>query len=109
MQTIPTMLTQKQYSQAKIAYVRKGEKKGDMWLLSEALPSSCLWLGNDLRGLADTKDQHRQNTNGVEKTDIYVFDENGCEVCLPMLTFPAGNGLYDLDLEALAQGQIDWN
>lgn len=106
--TIPTTLTREQYSAARFAYVRKGGNKGDHWLLSPELPNGCLWLSNDLNGLSHTKDMFDEGKPQIKKENAYVQDEVGCEVLLPMFTFPTGNSLNDLDLEALAQGVIDW-
>ena len=103
--TIPTKISKTQYSHAMMVVDRN---TGDHFIFwgEEKTPSiltNHLWVGRDELSLRENFEE----LDGAEVQCIDVTDENGNEVEIEAWTYKASQiGVNDLDLDALADGDI---
>ena len=106
MSTIPTKITQKQYENATLAVDRSN---GDHWLFwasdGSTVYDKMLWLCRNQSALSENyADLDRAEVQGID-----VTDENGNLIEIEAWTFRAKQlHVNELDLEALADGEVKW-
>jgi len=106
--TIPTKISEAQFAHAMMAVDRSN---GDHWLFwgEESAPTIFnrhLWVGRYESAL----NENYHDLDGAEVQGLDVTDENGNQVEIEAWTFKAKQiGVNEIDLNALALGEIKWN
>lgn len=98
--TKPTKISKKQY---KKAFFADNPETYDSFLVME--DGTSLWVGRD-------KDS-TENSNPASNPDCYekevcVTDENGMDQWINAWCCPTSEAWNDLDLDALAEGRVEW-
>lgn len=93
--TIPTKVTESEYKAAKIAI---NKKNADHWLI--LADGRHIWVGRDESSMKES------TQFPVEK--VWVTDEHGQDEQIKAYVFPTSECFNDLDLDALAEGEISW-
>jgi len=101
--TVKTTITEEQYEKAHFAI---DKKNANHWLI--LADGTCFFLGRDYDSLKNTE---RAVGFGDETWDVQaviVSDENGNEEEVEAWIVPTDEAWNDLDLEAFADGRIEW-
>jgi len=95
--TTATKITKSEYRACEIAI----DENNNIWLLFQN--GKHLWVGQE-------HGQYAQAQNDkVEEREIAVTDENGCRKYVTARVYKTTDKrMNDLDLEALANGKIEW-
>jgi len=103
--TVPTKITEKQYEDA-FFFINKDT--ADHYLLYQDAygVDRDLWVCRDENSLKNTNSENIQNLQKVKGQ--YFTDENGELAAADGYIFPTSESLNDLDINALAEGRIEW-
>jgi len=106
--TKPTMITEAQYTNA---FFLIDENSADHYLLwtDDTGVDHSLYLIDDNDSLKNTIQEYKEKTTGFQKVEGHlVGDETGILNAVDGYIFATEFSYNDLDLEALAEGKIEW-
>jgi len=110
--TKPIKISESEYRSCKIAV----DENGDHWILKPN--GEHIWVGKDESGVYEhgrykcsAYEQGKEDAekHGIEHREICVTDEVGCPAWVMAYIYKTGSiHCNDLDLDALAEGRIEW-
>ena len=98
--TAPTVITPAEYANATYAI----DRENNIWILWGE--GKHLWLGYDKNEWKNT--QEVAGHDNCEVVEITVTNDSGWPIDVEALTCPISMCASRLDLDALAQGNIEW-
>lgn len=101
--TSPKTVTAKQYEKGFFAI---DKDTADHWLILS--DGRRIFLGRDFDSLKNTEKAARSGSETWEVNGVDVDDENGNEVEIEAWIVPTSEAWNDLDLDALAEGRVEW-